>query len=101
MGFVFFQVKNDASGIQNRLGFLFFICVNQTFGIIMPIIGTFPLKRQLYKRERASGTYRCSSSYLAQAVSTLPLLTCVVLLLSVPIYWMIGLQVTCFQRSYF
>jgi hypothetical protein len=32
MGFIFFRLGYTQSSIQDRLGFLFFICVNQTFG---------------------------------------------------------------------
>ncbi|KAJ3088572.1 ATP-binding cassette sub- G member 2, partial [Quaeritorhiza haematococci] len=92
MGFVYWRVSNDAGGVQNRIGVLFFICVNQTFGVVMPTIGIFPEQRQIIKRERAAGTYRVSSAYLAKLVSTLPLNILGSLLLSVPVYWMIGLQ---------
>eukprot|EP00842_Homolaphlyctis_polyrhiza_P001062 jgi/Hompol1/1957/HPOL_000593-RA len=34
IGFIFFKVSNDAGGVQSRIGFLFFICINQTFGVV-------------------------------------------------------------------
>ncbi|KAJ3087492.1 ATP-binding cassette sub- G member 2 [Quaeritorhiza haematococci] len=92
MGFIFFKVTDDAAGVQNRIGVLFFICVNQTFGVVMPTLGIFPDQRQIIKRERAAGTYRASSAFLAKLVSTLPLNILGSLLLAVPVYWMIGLR---------
>ncbi|KAJ3215521.1 ATP-binding cassette sub- G member 2 [Dinochytrium kinnereticum] len=56
-GFIFYKMKLDQSGIQNRLGALFFIAVNQTFGVVMPTLSVLPLERLIIKRERASGTY--------------------------------------------
>lgn len=29
LGFVFFRIKDDQAGVQNRYGVLFFICINQ------------------------------------------------------------------------
>ncbi|KAI8852325.1 P-loop containing nucleoside triphosphate hydrolase protein [Chytridium lagenaria] len=59
-------------GIQNRLGALFFIVVNQTFGVVMPNIGSIPLQRLIILRERSSGSYCASAAYLAKWVSGLP-----------------------------
>jgi len=92
MGFLFWQVKLDASGVQNRIGFFFFLCINQTFGVVMPTIGVFPIQRTIIKRERSAGTYRASSAYLAKAVSTFPLVIAEALLLTIPTYWMVGFQ---------
>ena len=92
MGFVFFRVTLDSAGVQNRIGVLFFICVNQTFGIVMPALSVFPLQRLIIKRERASGSYRSSSAFMAKIISTVPLTIAGALLLVLPVYWMIGLQ---------
>lgn len=58
----------------------------------MPSIGVFPIQRTIIKRERAAGTYRASSAFLAKAVSTVPLVVAGVLLVTIPTYWMINLQ---------
>ncbi|RKO89550.1 P-loop containing nucleoside triphosphate hydrolase protein [Blyttiomyces helicus] len=92
MGFIFFKVGNNAVGVQNRLGALFFVAVNQTFGIVMPTIGIFPMERQIIKRERSAGTYRSISVYSAKVASTLPLTIVGALIVAIPVYWMIGLQ---------
>eukprot|EP00842_Homolaphlyctis_polyrhiza_P001061 jgi/Hompol1/1956/HPOL_000592-RA len=59
---------------------------------VMPIVGEFPLQRIIIRRERAGGSYRSSSAFLAKVVSTLPTLYVGCLLLCVPLYWMVGLQ---------
>ncbi|KAI8608211.1 P-loop containing nucleoside triphosphate hydrolase protein [Chytriomyces sp. MP71] len=92
MGFVFFKLDNDAAGVQSRIGFLFFICINQTFGVVMPAIGVFPSVRTIFKRERASGCYRASSCFIAKIISAVPLCWINSLMLSIPLYWMVGLQ---------
>ena len=92
MGFIFFRLPLTDSGIQDRLGVLFFICVNQTFGTVMPTINVFPDQKIIIKRERAAGTYRSISGFLSKFISTLPLVYAGALILSFPVYWMIGLQ---------
>ncbi|KAI9141200.1 P-loop containing nucleoside triphosphate hydrolase protein [Paraphysoderma sedebokerense] len=92
MGAVFWQLGSDAAGIQNRLGALFFIAVNLTFGNVMPTLAVFPQQRQIIKRERASGAYSASAAYIAKLVSSLPFLFLGTILFAAPVYWMIGLQ---------
>lgn len=92
LGFIFFRLPLSLSGIQDRLGVTFFICVNQTFGTVMPTINVFPNQKIIIKRERAAGTYRSFSGFISKVLSTLPLVYAGSLLLSIPIYWMIGFQ---------
>jgi ABC-type multidrug transport system permease subunit len=92
MGSIFFQISNTQKGIQSRIGVLFFLCVNQTFGNTMPILAVFPEQRQINKRERASGSYRASSAYIAKTLSCFPLSILGCLLLIIPLYWIVGLQ---------
>ncbi|KAI8917028.1 ABC-2 type transporter-domain-containing protein [Powellomyces hirtus] len=92
IGFVFFRITRDQAGVQNRQGVLFFICINQTFSFLMPIITVFPLERRIIVRERASGSYRTSAAYLAKAVSQFPLACITSFVFAAPVYWLIGLN---------
>lgn len=94
LGFVFWQVDNSYAGIQNRTGLLFFICIQLTFGNAMPTIAVFTLQKMIIKRERAAGTYRASSAYLAKIMSQLPLVLFATSLFVFPVYWMTGLANT-------
>lgn len=80
------------ASVQNRIGAIFFVVVNQTFGTVMPTVTVLPLQRSLIRRERAAGTYRASTSYVAKWLSGLPLTLLSALVLAIPIYWMFGLQ---------
>lgn len=93
LGFVFFQTDMSANaGVQNRIGSLFFMCIQLTFGNVMPTIAVFTLQRMIIKRERAAGTYRASSAYLAKILSQIPLVIFATALFAFPVYWMIGYQ---------
>lgn len=92
VGLIFMNMDLSFAGIQNRIGSLFFIAIQLAFGNVMPTIIVFTLQKQIIKRERASGTYRASSAYLAKIFSQFPVTILATLLFGIPVYWIIGLQ---------
>jgi ABC-type multidrug transport system permease subunit len=60
----------------------------------MPSLATLILQRQIIKRERAAGTYRAESAYIARILATMPLTIFSTLIFGFPIYWMVGLVPT-------
>ncbi|KAI8901915.1 P-loop containing nucleoside triphosphate hydrolase protein [Globomyces pollinis-pini] len=89
---LYFQVSNNSAGVQDRLGVFFFIAINLTFGTVQPLILVFSNQKRIIKRERASGSYRASSAYLAKFFSLIPGAIFRTLLLTIPVYWIVGLQ---------
>ncbi|KAI8927875.1 P-loop containing nucleoside triphosphate hydrolase protein [Entophlyctis helioformis] len=73
LGFIFFKSGNDYAGTQNKIGVLFFMATNSTLSIVVSTITTIPLERPIIKRERAAGTYRAFSAYIAKWISMLPI----------------------------
>ena len=92
LGFVFLQMDLSSAGIRNRIGSLFFIPIQLTFGNVMPTIAVFTLQRMIIKRERAAGSYRASSAYIAKLLAQLPLVAVATLVFALPVYWMMGLN---------
>lgn len=92
IGMVYWQLPLEGSGVHDRLGALFFICVAQTFGNVMINTTVFPDQKLIIKRERAAGTCRASSAFLAKFVAKLPLSLTSSLILSLGVYYMVGLQ---------
>jgi hypothetical protein len=45
---------------------MFFMAVNQAFGMIGPVLGSFPTERGIIIRERMARSYRLSAYYLAK-----------------------------------
>uniref|UniRef100_A0A8C1C3C4 Broad substrate specificity ATP-binding cassette transporter ABCG2 n=1 Tax=Cyprinus carpio carpio TaxID=630221 RepID=A0A8C1C3C4_CYPCA len=94
VGAIFYGVKDNQSGIQNRFGVLFFITTNQCFSTLSAA-ELFITERKLFIHEYTSGYYRVSVYFLSKILSdiitqrTVPtiLFTCVV-------YFMIGLKPT-------
>ncbi|KAJ3310431.1 ATP-binding cassette sub- G member 2 [Boothiomyces sp. JEL0838] len=92
LGTLFWQSPMDAGGIQNRVGVLFFLCINLSFATVMPIIATLPKERAVIRRERSAGAYSSSAAFLASFITYIPSAVFVCFLLTVPMYWMIGFQ---------
>ncbi|XP_061565393.1 broad substrate specificity ATP-binding cassette transporter ABCG2 [Cololabis saira] len=94
VGAFFFDVQDNQSGIQNRVGSLFFIVVNQCFSSLSAA-ELFIAERKLFVHESISGYYRVSVYFLCKILSdiitlrTIPAITftCVA-------YFMIGLKPT-------
>ncbi|RXN02277.1 ATP-binding cassette sub-family G member 2-like [Labeo rohita] len=94
VGAIFFGVKENSSGIQNRMGALFFISSNQCFST-MSSAELFIIERKLFVHEYISGYYRVSVYFLSKVLSdVLFLRTIPGIIFSCVIYWMIGLKAT-------
>ncbi|XP_052450752.1 broad substrate specificity ATP-binding cassette transporter ABCG2-like [Carassius gibelio] len=94
VGTIFFGVKDNMSGIQNRMGALFFITTNQCFSS-MSSAELFITERKLFVHEYISGYYRVSVYFLSKVLSDiLTLRTIPSIIFSCVVYWMIGLKAT-------
>ncbi|KAL1249271.1 hypothetical protein QQF64_020276, partial [Cirrhinus molitorella] len=93
-GAIFFGVKENSSGIQNRIGALFFITTNQCFSAASSA-ELFITERKLFVHEYISGYYRVSVYFLCKILSDiLTLRTVPAIIFSCVAYWMIGLKST-------
>uniref|UniRef100_A0AAQ4PTQ3 ABC transporter domain-containing protein n=1 Tax=Gasterosteus aculeatus aculeatus TaxID=481459 RepID=A0AAQ4PTQ3_GASAC len=94
VGAIFFDVKDDQSGIQNRFGALFFITVNQCFSSLSSA-ELFIAERKLFIHEYISGYYRVSVYFLSKILSDIiTLRTIPAMTFSCVAYFMIGLKPT-------
>eukprot|EP01087_Luapelamoeba_hula_P000440 TRINITY_DN1032_c0_g1_i1.p1 TRINITY_DN1032_c0_g1~~TRINITY_DN1032_c0_g1_i1.p1 ORF type:complete len:776 (-),score=126.55 TRINITY_DN1032_c0_g1_i1:171-2498(-) len=92
VGLVFLGVGDDQASIQDRLGALFFIVVNQSFSAIMSTVVVFPVSRTVYIREHGSGAFGTLAYYLAKSVADLPYGIVFPIISSLIMYWMVGLD---------
>ncbi|KFQ75859.1 ATP-binding cassette sub-family G member 2, partial [Phaethon lepturus] len=92
VGAIFFGVKLDPSGIQNRVGSLFFVTTNQCFSSVSAI-ELFIRDKKLFVHQYTSGYYRVSAYFLALMIGDLlPMRTAPAIIFSCISYWMIGYQ---------
>uniref|UniRef100_A0A8D2J0F9 ABC transporter domain-containing protein n=1 Tax=Varanus komodoensis TaxID=61221 RepID=A0A8D2J0F9_VARKO len=100
VGTIFFDVKLDQSGIQNRVGSLFFIITNQCFSSVSAV-ELFIKDKKLFIHQYTSGYYQVSAYFLALLVGDLlPMRTMPAVIFSCISYWMIGYQVAA-ERFFF
>lgn len=92
IAFAYFQLGNSAKDVLNTISLFYFItaCVFALVGI--PLSISFDLDKTHFIRERASRSYRMSAAFLAKFLSVLPLATFLMLLFSIPIYFICGLS---------
>lgn len=94
VGAIFFDLKTDGSGTQNRMGVLFFITTNQCFSSLSSA-ELFITERKLFVHEYISGYYRVSVYFLTKILSDiLTLRTIPAVIFSCVVYWMLGLKAT-------
>ncbi|KAJ4918833.1 hypothetical protein JOQ06_021793 [Pogonophryne albipinna] len=94
VGVIFFGVKNDATGLQNRMGALYFMAVDQCFSS-QSSAELFIAERKLFIHEYISGYYRVSVYFLCKMLSDfITLRTIPAILYGCVSYFMIGLKPT-------
>lgn len=91
VGLIYLQLDLNQKGIQNFVGALFFIVVNQTFSAANPTFITVPLELPIIIREYKSGLYRLFAWYLSKNVSELPFQILMPILFFVPVYFLVGI----------
>jgi ATP-binding cassette subfamily G (WHITE) protein 1 len=84
----------DKAGILNLIGCLFYLCVNQTLMNTMQTINVFSEERPIFLREQASKLYDVLPYYLTKTLADVPLLAFFPLMLSLIVYFAIGLGET-------
>lgn len=99
VGSLYFRLNKDevtteaqvAAAFQDREGALFFMITNQAFSSFASL-NLFLQERELFHRERESGTYRTSSYFFSKTIVEAPLQLFFPILFGVISYWMIGFQ---------
>ncbi|KAA8531085.1 hypothetical protein F0562_005794 [Nyssa sinensis] len=91
LGSIFYDLKDDLVGAEERVGLFAFIL---TF-LLSSTIEALPIflqEREILMRETSCGSYRVSSYAIANGFVYLPFLLILALLFTVPLYWLVGLN---------
>jgi ABC-type multidrug transport system ATPase subunit/ABC-type multidrug transport system permease subunit len=91
VGLVFFGVSRDQTGVQNRVGAIYYILINNIFGAAFGVLDSFPREYRIFRRERLLNSYRTWTYFLAKSVVEVPM-QLPLPLLSMITYFMIGFQ---------
>ncbi|KAJ6655402.1 hypothetical protein lerEdw1_005399 [Lerista edwardsae] len=94
VGAIFSGVRNDASGIQNRVGALFFLTTNQCLNSITTV-ELFITEKKIFIHEYISGYYRVSAYFFSKIIADMiPMRTLPGIILTCLDYFAIGFKPT-------
>eukprot|EP01080_Neovahlkampfia_damariscottae_P006471 gene6471-10477_t len=92
VGLLYLQIDTNQKSIQDRVGAIYFMMLNQTMGSLFGAVSIFQKEKEVYLRERSSKTYRVTTYYLARTFAEIPLQTLWVTIFVCIAYWMVGLN---------
>ncbi|XP_054447731.1 broad substrate specificity ATP-binding cassette transporter ABCG2-like [Pteronotus mesoamericanus] len=94
IGAIFYDLKSDPAGIQNRAGVLFFLTTNQCFSSVSSV-ELFVVEKKLFMHEYISGYYRVSSYFFGKLLSDfLPMRMLPSIIFTCIIYFLLGFKPT-------
>ncbi|KAL2623264.1 hypothetical protein R1flu_003469 [Riccia fluitans] len=85
---------DSSNSIEDQAGLLFFSTMVWAYFPLYCAIYTFPLERDMVRKERASGMYRLSAYFCAQSMIDLPMELILPTFYTILVYWMGGLRST-------
>lgn len=89
LGFTFFRLGLSQGDVLGRAGLLFFIPIQNTFGVLFPIIVFLPMYNGILVKERRTGAYRVSTYLLSRYSVEIPVAVVSRLVFFVLIYWLV------------
>ncbi|XP_071664074.1 broad substrate specificity ATP-binding cassette transporter ABCG2 isoform X2 [Patagioenas fasciata] len=94
VGAIFFGLEETSTGLQNRVGAMFFLTTNQCFSSISAI-ELFIVEKKIFVHEYISGYYRTSAYFISKLLADLiPMRTIPSILFTCIVYFMLGLKAT-------
>ncbi|KAG2499376.1 hypothetical protein HYH03_002951 [Edaphochlamys debaryana] len=92
VGLIFLNVSDDLTGVQDRLGSLFFLIVQGMFGSVMGVLTVFGAEKVVFQREYGNGMYGLPAYFLSRWLVEAPLHIILPVMSACIVYWMIGYQ---------
>nr|XP_056711303.1 broad substrate specificity ATP-binding cassette transporter ABCG2-like [Euleptes europaea] len=94
IGVIFAHVENDVTGIQNRVGALFFLTTNQCLNSVTTV-ELFITEKRIFMHEYISGYYRVSAYFFSKIIADMiPMRTLPGIIFTCINYFMIGFKPT-------
>lgn len=91
LGSIFYNLKDDLVGAQERVGLFAFI-LTFLLSCTTEALPIFLQEREILMKETSSGSYRVSSYAIANGLVYLPFLLILAILFTIPLYWLVGLN---------
>jgi ATP-binding cassette subfamily G (WHITE) protein 2 len=91
LGSIFYNLKDDLVGAQERVGLFAFI-LTFLLSCTTEALPIFLQEREILMKETSCGSYRVSSYAIANGLVYLPFLLILAILFTIPLYWLVGLN---------
>ncbi|XP_052196300.1 ABC transporter G family member 5 [Diospyros lotus] len=91
LGSIFYDLKDDLTGAEERVGLFAFI-LTFLLSSTTEALPIFLQDREILMKETSCGSYRVSSYAMANGLVYLPFLLILALLFTIPLYWLVGLN---------
>ena len=92
IGLIYLRLGNSQSDVQNRVGAVFLMIMNQSMGSLFGILNMFAEELPIYQREHRAGLYSSYAYYIARSIAEIPTQIVWPFLFVTIAYWMIGLN---------
>ncbi|XP_077251472.1 ABC-2 type transporter family protein [Tasmannia lanceolata] len=91
LGSIFYNLKDDKSGAEERVG-LFAFVLTFLLSCTTEALPIFLQEREILMKETSCGSYRVSSYVIANGLVFLPFKLILAVLFAAPLYWLVGLN---------
>ncbi|XP_047333309.1 ABC transporter G family member 5-like [Impatiens glandulifera] len=100
LGSIFYNLKQDINGVEERIGLFAFI-LTFLLSSTTEALPIFLQEKEILMKETSSGSYRVSSYAIANSLVYLPFLLILAILFSLPLYILVGLNHETMAFSHF
>jgi len=97
VGFLYLQIGDDQSSIQDREGSLFFVTIVVGMSPVLMTQAVFPLERAVFIREHSTGSYTTLAYFISKVLSEVPFQIFFPMLFSAICYWMVGYDAVAYK----
>ncbi|KAJ1428243.1 ABC-2 type transporter-domain-containing protein [Ochromonadaceae sp. CCMP2298] len=92
LSLIYQDLDDSQQSIQDRVGLLYFILINQSFSPLVALLTLFPEEKVIVSREVRAGSYPLSAYYLSRVIAELPGQIATTVVYCSVIYWSVGLN---------
>jgi len=92
LGIIYSKKANSTNEIQDKLGILFYITINQAFSGAISILNVFPNEKKIVMKELDSNAYKLSYYYITKVLAELPFTLISPIIFGIINYWTVGLN---------
>jgi len=92
IGLIYLRLPDDQKSVQNKLGVVYFMLLNQAMGGVFGVLQTFAAELLIFNREHKSQMYGPSAFFLSKTLSDFPFQIFFPVIFVSTTYWMTGLN---------